>query len=69
MVSANQLNTVAECLAAIERTEMNPANVVGGNAAFFSGRQTELTAKAKRQVAAINRRMEQLEKDDPDDDE
>lgn len=63
---ANQLKTVKECLKAIEAIEMNPANVVGGSVAFFSGRKTELTETAKRKVDALNRQMDKLGGDSDD---
>lgn len=64
---ANQLTTIKDCLKAIEAIEMNPANVVGGSAAFFSGRTTELTVTAKRKVEALNRQMDKLGADFDDD--
>lgn len=64
---SNQLKTIKECLKAIEAIEMNSANVVGGNAAFFSGRTTELTEKAKRKVEALNRQIDKLEANFDDD--
>lgn len=57
---ANQLKTIGECLKAIEVIEMNPANVVGGSAAFFSGRTTVLTEKAQRKVNALERQIDKL---------
>ncbi len=63
---ANQLKAIKDCLKAIEAIEMNPSNVVGGSAAFFSGRRTELTEKAKRRVEALNRQIEKLGGDSDD---
>jgi len=53
-------NTIKECLKAIERIEMNPSNVIGGSKTFFSGKTTYLTDKAKKKIAALEKRINEL---------
>ena len=53
-------NNIKECLKAIERIEMNPSNVIGGSKAFFSGKTTYLTDKAKTKIAALEKRIDEL---------
>lgn len=60
----SSLESYIDCEEAIERIRMDYTNTVGGHKAFFSGWQTELTEKAKRKIAAIERRAVSLLPDD-----
>jgi hypothetical protein len=60
LVVVRELETVIECLDAIEAIEQDHVNTVGGINAFYSGRETFLTAGAQRKIEAIRRRLEGL---------
>jgi hypothetical protein len=65
-VSIRELRTVDECLRAIDRIESDPANTVGGEKAFYSGRTTELNITAKKKIEAIEAKLIRFADKSPD---
>lgn len=63
-VKVADLKTYAACAKAIRDIEMDPTNIVGGYAAWTSGKTTYLTTAATRKVEAIERKMDSFEDED-----
>jgi hypothetical protein len=59
-VSLGKLMTYSACADALEGMEMCASNVVGGNKAFSSGKQTFFTATAHKKYSAIQAKMKRL---------
>jgi hypothetical protein len=59
-VSLGKLMTYSSCADALEGMEMCASNVVGGNKAFSSGKQTFFTATAHKKYSAIQAKMKRL---------
>lgn len=52
--------TISELYKKIELIEMSPSSVVGGSKAFFSGRKTELTSKAKAAISKLQKQIDAM---------
>lgn len=68
-VALGNLMTYSACADALEGMEMCASNLIGGNKAFFSGKQTFFTATAQKKYGAIQAKMKRLaEQDDEESD-
>jgi hypothetical protein len=59
--------TSAEIERVIARIEASPSSYVGGVKAWNTGRRIELTAAAKRQIAALEKKLAAIADRCPDD--
>lgn len=55
-INIRSLNSASDCYTMIDKIWSDHRNVLGGIVAFNSGRETYLTATAKRKVDALERR-------------
>lgn len=55
-LNVSSITSASDCYTMIDRIWMDSRNCQGGIAAFMSGKQTYLTAAAKRKVEALERR-------------
>lgn len=63
-VQVSFYNTWDEIQHAISLIETDPCNTIGGRAAFFSGKKTQLTATAAAKVAKLNAKLDRLDCDE-----
>ncbi|TPG88090.1 hypothetical protein EAH72_33740 [Pseudomonas caspiana] len=68
-VALGNLMTYIACEEALEGMGMCASNVIGGSNAFFSGKQTVLTATAQKKYSAIKEKMQRMAERLSDDEE
>jgi hypothetical protein len=56
----NNLDRIQELEKAIARIEHDYTNVIGGSAAYHSGKQTHLKPAAQKKLDKLNRELDQL---------
>lgn len=56
----NKLDRIQELEKAIARIEHDYTNVIGGSAAYYSGKQTHLKPAAQKKLDKLNRELDQL---------